>query len=111
MTDLPLEGGRLPITVVPRHYDLKYTKIDLDRHVFDGALTMLATVPSETDRKSLLLHCLELQIISSSVISEEVPDETKAWAGIEYRYNISQQTVEIFFDDFSWMEQGRFLQN
>jgi hypothetical protein len=75
MTDSPLDG-RLPVTVVPRHYELKYTKIDLDRHVFDGALTMVATVPSETVRKSLLLHCLELQIMSCSVICEDTPDES-----------------------------------
>lgn len=111
MTDSPKEG-RLPVTVVPRHYDLKYTKIDLDRHVFDGALTMVATVPSKTDRKSLLLHCLELQIMSCSVISEEAPEEAKVWAGIEYRYNISQQTVEIFFDNFpGWEKDGSYKIN
>jgi puromycin-sensitive aminopeptidase len=34
------------------------------------------------------------------------------WAAIEFRYNISQQTVEIFFDDFpGWKKDGSYKIN
>jgi aminopeptidase N len=99
------QKGRLPVTVIPHHYDLQYKKIDLERHVFDGVLTMHATVPSPTNRTSLLLHSLELQIVSCT-LNESNESKDEQWSGIEYRYNIPQQTVEIVFDDFAGWKEG-----
>ncbi|KAI2509760.1 metalloaminopeptidase [Fragilaria crotonensis] len=116
MTSPEAQKGRLPITVVPYHYDLNYTNIDLDRHVFDGHLTMHMRMQQMTTTKeneeahdqegsTLLLHCLELQILSCHVTSVDSnqTDETTTAAdkgtGVEFRYNIQHQTVEIILDD------------
>ena len=106
--------GRLPITVVPHHYDLKYTKIDLHRHYFHGSLTMHMHCFNDANHNSssssrLLLHCLELQILSctvTTVTTEELLDK-KTFTGVEFRYNIPSQTVEIVLDDtFSGWKKG-----
>ena len=43
--ELPPSPGRIPLTALPRHYDIDYTTIDLERHVFAGTVTISVDTP------------------------------------------------------------------
>ena len=44
--ELPPSPGRIPLTVIPTHYDLTYTSVDLERHTFAGVVSITVDVPT-----------------------------------------------------------------
>ena len=95
----PLIKGRLPPSVVPRHYDLHYTSIELERHTFEGTVSIdvdvLAGVTSE-GVDCITLHSIELDIIKA----EYRPDASSrpAVEAFEYRYHLPSQTCRLIFE-------------
>ncbi len=55
---LPAAAQRLPTTVAPERYDLKFT-VDLAHATFEGAETIHVTVAEPTAR--IVLHALDIQ--------------------------------------------------
>ena len=109
------ESARLKLTVKPTHYDLVYTRIDLENFVFSGTCSLHCTglPPSGTSGSNesssssvLQLHALELQIVSATMkkkqadvaaAAEETTTTTSEQKAISYRYHQRNQTVDIAF--------------
>lgn len=106
--ELPPSPGRIPLTVVPRHYDIDYTTIDLKRHVFAGTVTIsvdtpkpvptLASFPSNEAASGapppqvILLHAIEIDILSATFVCDDVKAEV-----FEFRYHLPSQTCALLF--------------
>ena len=117
----PQSSGRLKLTLQPNHYDLTYTRIDLENFVFAGTCTLYGTALETTN--VLQLNVLELQIVVSSWKDNRSSPEKKEVAGttgtadtdssaastsddgapqpqhdaISYHYHRRNQTVDITF--------------
>ena len=57
-------SGRLKLTLLPNHYDLIYTRIDLENFVFAGTCALHGRALETTN--ALQLNALELQIVAAS---------------------------------------------
>jgi hypothetical protein len=57
--------SRLPDSVVPKKYELTYSKIDLVNFVFDGVVKITAEVTKPT--VEITMHAMELWIKSTTV--------------------------------------------
>jgi aminopeptidase N len=64
--DTKLNDVRLNSIVTPRHYDLKFTTIDLVKHTFEGVVTIDLDATAE-GQDSITLHALELNIIDAKL--------------------------------------------
>jgi len=105
-----LVDGRLPSIAVPKHYDLCYKKIDLEKHMFDGTVSIQLEVPEGAatwPRFSLVLHALDLNIVSAKL--QSLTDD-KTWEAEEVRYVKRDQTCELVFGPESqWVEGQSYM--
>lgn len=108
--ELPPSPGRIPLTVVPRHYDIDYATIDLERHVFAGTVTVSVDTPkpvptlasspdavaSAPPPQVILLHAIEIDILNATFVSDAVKAEA-----FEFRYYLPSQTCALLFPPLS----------
>ena len=111
--ELPPSPGRIPLTALPRHYDIDYTTIDLERHVFAGTVTISVDTPkpvptltsspnaagahvSAPPPQVILLHAIEIDILSASFVCDDVKAEA-----YEFRYYLPSQTCALLFSPSS----------
>jgi aminopeptidase N len=110
MADQQLIDGRLPRVATPTHYDLYYKKIDLERHTFDGTVSIHLTVPKGAvswPRFSLVLHALDLNVVGAKL---HCNTDDKMWDAEEVRYHKRNQTCEIVFGPESqWVEGASYI--
>eukprot|EP00300_Choanocystis_sp_HF-7_P010283 c16873_g1_i2.p1 GENE.c16873_g1_i2~~c16873_g1_i2.p1 ORF type:complete len:898 (+),score=222.66 c16873_g1_i2:34-2694(+) len=66
---MPKPFSRLPKTVVPQHYNLNYTNVDLDNHRFEGVVNIDVEVVPASGVTEITLHALELFIKSATARS------------------------------------------
>lgn len=105
MASHTLVDGRLPSIAVPTHYDLCYKKIDLERHTFDGTVSIQLVVPEDATtwpRFSLVLHALDLNVLAAKLRSDD-----KTWEAEEVRYVKRDQTCELVFGPESLWIKGQ----
>lgn len=96
-----VSDGRLPAIGKPSHYDLCYTNIDLQRHTFDGLVSIHLTALANTG-SSISLNALDLYLLSASLKCKRKESVTKD--AVEFCYNPRNQTVEIIFSEFTWQQ-------
>lgn len=107
--------GRLPSIASPTHYNLCYKKIDLENHTFDGTVSIQLTVPADGAAKwprfSLVLHALDLNILSAKLESVANNNDNKTtWDAEEIRYMKRDQTCELVFGPESqWVEGQSYV--
>ena len=104
--ELPPSPGRIPLTVIPTHYDLTYTSVDLERHTFAGVVSISVDVPkpiptlasASSDAPQpqvILLHAVEIDILSATF--EFGADQEGKADAYEFRYHRPSQTVALLF--------------
>lgn len=108
--ELPPSPGRIPLTVIPRHYDIDYTTIDLERHVFAGTVTISVDTPkpvptlasspnaaaSAPPAQVILLHAIEIDILNATFVCDGIKNEA-----FEFRYYLPSQTCALLFSPSS----------
>lgn len=95
---------RLPTSVIPKHYTLNLTTVDLEEHVFEGDVTIKVFVNQTT--KSIKLNALELVI--SEVIFQGDKQQVKT---TDVNFNSDDETVDIFFESPLEVGEGKKLHN
>lgn len=103
---LPPGPGRLPPTAIPRHYDLHYESIDLERHTFAGTVSIDVDIPASSsgasgaddnnDNNVIILHAIELDILSAT-FQPSGDDGAVASQAYEFRYHIPSQSCSLLF--------------
>ncbi|CCG82092.1 Aminopeptidase 2 [Taphrina deformans PYCC 5710] len=69
-----MERNVLPTNVVPRHYDVHYTEVDMSGWTFRGDLTVVLDVVRESP--TIVLNCAEQEILSASIGDQASSDIT-----------------------------------
>ena len=110
--ELPPAPGRIPLTVIPTHYDLTYTSVDLERHTFAGVVSITVDVPTPIPSlafassdappqqpQCILLHAVDIDILSATFAFAFGADQEKGKAAdaYEFRYHRPSQTVALLF--------------
>ena len=110
--ELPPSPGRIPLTVIPTHYDLTYTSVDLERHTFAGVVSITVDVPTPIPSlafassdappqqpQCILLHAVDIDILSATFAFAFGADQEKGKAAdaYEFRYHRPSQTVALLF--------------
>jgi aminopeptidase N len=90
--------ARLPSIATPHHYDLFYSKIDMQRFTFDGTVSieLIATDESMKHPHSIVLNALDLHFVSATLREKNGSMTAKAE---QFRYHLPKQTCEIVFED------------
>ncbi|CAN0229581.1 unnamed protein product [Ectocarpus sp. 6 AP-2014] len=94
---------RLPDTVVPVKYTLRYHDLDLDRCTFAGSVAIDCEVKSEV--KTVELHALELWVTSAEAVVDDGGGGGKAGGGqkklstARTEYDSKAQTVTLCFGE------------
>lgn len=99
------QNPRLPVSVLPKHYDLVYTNVDLENHTFEGRVSLHCTsLQQQQCLDSITLHAVELQLTqatlsrSPTTISLKNKHDTTTATATEFRYCFRNQTCQIVFD-------------
>lgn len=115
------DNGRLPIVVIPNHYDLSYRRVSLEPpYHFEGQVVIDVVAPSVTVSEkdasllasSLVLHARDLQLLHATLSTTTMPTNdhhqestttkptTKktCWNATEFRYQFHHHTCQIMFD-------------
>lgn len=82
---------RLPTNVAPKHYSVCLTTIDLDKHLFDGQVTIKVDVNQST--KGIQINASELVI--SEVIFRR---DAKLIKASDVKLNAHDEIVDISFE-------------
>ena len=109
-------SGRLNVTLRPNHYDLTYTRLDLENFVFAGTCVLHGTAVEASH--VLQLNALELQIVAASwtlqqnnngaqdadtaatvASSSTEQKQQQQHDAISFRYHRRNQTVDMEFPE------------
>jgi len=115
---------RLPIVMVPRQYDLTYTRIDLVNYSFEGSVGIdcaaIKSIPGG-DRTAVKLHAIEIQFLRATLSLKKSANDGAGEVGspppapaasppllqaVEFRCNFRDQTCEIVFDGTDFVNEG-----
>ena len=97
----------LPRNVIPEHYDLEYTQIDLvDDFGFSGRVRTL--VKAAVTSSTVTMHCRDLEILSASVQAEASGDsEVSGRPGTSVTVRPDPESQMVDLDIPSPLEAGR----
>lgn len=98
-------SSRLPLTIVPNHYDIVYHRIQLDpssSYLFEGTVSIIGTAVSDTVLSSIVVHAKELQLSHATfqpVLNDDNNnnDENFIVEAEEYHYSIPNETCTLLF--------------
>lgn len=92
---------RLPTNVIPKHYTVSLTTIDLEKHTFEGQVTVKVLVNEAT--KDIKLNASELVV--SEAIFQGDKDVVKS---TEIKWNADDEVVCISFESLLEVGEGSF---
>lgn len=90
---------RLPTYIIPRHYSICLTTVDLEKHTFEGHVTVDVIVNEAT--KTVKLNASEL------VLSEVIfHGEKQLVKNTDVNVNADDETVDILFESLLEVGEG-----
>jgi aminopeptidase N len=96
------DDARLPVTLIPNHYDLTYERIDLVNHKFEGRVSIEGVAAKSVS--SITLHALDLQVFSATLKPQG--DDAKLFTAEEFRYHMKNQTLEMIWSEKEVLTEG-----
>lgn len=92
---------RLPTNVTPKHYTIGLTSIDLEKHLFEGRVTIKVDVNRPT--KDIKLNASGLTLSNVTFSSDK-----RLNAG-EVKLNVDDEIVDIIFESSLEVGEGVFI--
>jgi aminopeptidase N len=102
-------SSRLPIVIVPNHYEITYSRIDLDPYLttddytFEGIVSISGTSVVNDLLSKIIVHTKEIQLTHATFckLSTDNDNASEAVTTEEFNYSIKDETCEICFSQQS----------
>jgi aminopeptidase N len=95
------DDARLPVTLIPTHYDLTYDRIDLVNHSFEGRVSIEGS--AATSVSSITLHALDVVVFNATLKSQ---GDEKMFKAEEFKYHKKNQTLEMIWSEKEVLKEG-----